>query len=870
MTKNRHGLPKKRPLRPARADIADELPALEPSAGEPGELSTPKLFEPEQPAEPEPPAAVAVEAREEVASEIADGPVRISCADGREGFDTTLTVIVPAMPKAEMAAAVSAPLRRLLDDSEPRIRHKRVLVRFPGDTMIPSAMKAAVAEAVRPKKPLLVTLHRGFGAEVVFEGALPQVAFAARDEEDVIRVHVSTGDIDPRDLPVALAPHLSRLAETARDRRFTFQFTGAAKPDDAVRGQVEKALRDAHAARLTIGDRLVFDRELFERVQVVESGEYVDVKIRPFDDEAAAVQAVTTVLTARAELFAHKVARLSFGKEPRSGEREAAIESCKTAGAHRIELHGILGEPDVVWPKLIHIVGGRETTLHVHPNGRSRAAVMAAFVRECVPLRAAITGMSVAVDWPAGFSVDAEIERICLRGALGSLSPRTLSCTIGGDLREPFLPPPVEVATAGAQITVTIHSEAGKPPELQRAVDRRLQELAEGLRGKSLRVCITGGAALSRTFQRSTSAIAEAAGAARLELDDHGDIDVVLPPMLGLKRAGGEVRIVVAVEGRDTNQQQRALQRELDAAGALQDAVIRMSSSAATDTVVAALVARGAARVVLDGPAPVQVHPTLFGAPEKKGQAVHIAARGGGDAAMVERQLQREMPLLLAGLAPATKEVMVAWPGIRPSSAPFARLVEGLLGKNVGRILLDSGTGEPVLVHPPVAASAPAAIEAPAAATAPAAPATAATPAAPAAPAAPATPATPAARDEQAPCITLLARKDDSVPPMVVLGVEVGADAAHMARVEAEVQRHLAALRGRCVLLVLREGDLELPVRREDAFVKALCSSVATAAAATLLFRGPDAQQRPHFPVAHSRIRAFPFGATFADPRRAN
>src|SRR6187549_3681988 len=135
MTKNRHGLPKKRPLRPARADIADELPAVETPAGEPEELSAPKVFAPEQAAEAEPQAAVAVEVREAPASEIEEGPVRISCADGHEGFDTTLTVIVPAMPKAEMAAAVSAPLRRLLDESEPRIRHKRVLVRFPGDTM---------------------------------------------------------------------------------------------------------------------------------------------------------------------------------------------------------------------------------------------------------------------------------------------------------------------------------------------------------------------------------------------------------------------------------------------------------------------------------------------------------------------------------------------------------------------------------------------------------------------------------------------------------------------------------------------------------------------------------------------------------------
>ena len=40
------------------------------------------------------------------------------------------------------------------------------------------------------------------------------------------------------------------------------------------------------------------------------------------------------------------------------------------------------------------------------------------------------------------------------------------------------------------------------------------------------------------------------------------------------------------------------------------------------------------------------------------------------------------------------------------------------------------------------------------------------------------------------------------------------------------------------------------------------------AAAAALVFRGPDAQGRPHFQVLNSSLRAMPVGATFVDPRR--
>jgi hypothetical protein len=56
-------------------------------------------------------------------------------------------------------------------------------------------------------------------------------------------------------------------------------------------------------------------------------------------------------------------------------------------------------------------------------------------------------------------------------------------------------------------------------------------------------------------------------------------------------------------------------------------------------------------------------------------------------------------------------------------------------------------------------------------------------------------------------------------------------------------------------------------VRRSDALISLLTQIVPTAAAATLVFRGPDAQGRPHFQVVHSTLRALPIGSAFGDPR---
>ncbi|MEO6597864.1 MAG: hypothetical protein ABIP94_24235, partial [Planctomycetota bacterium] len=451
-----------------------------------------------------------------------------------------------------------------------------------------------------------------------------------------------------------------------------------------------------------------------------------------------------------------------------------------------------------------------------------------------------------------------------------TLAPKALTCTIGGEEREPFAPAPAAFSVGKDVHTLRIDSEAGKPPELQRAVDRCLNANAKGLRGKAVRVQIVGAGAVSRTMMRTLCDAIEAAGAMRLEVFDHGTVDVLLPPMLSITKSGADtVRIAAVAGGRDAAQEELALQRELDAselpAAAKVLVVASAMSEATTQAILAAILARGAVRVVFDGPAAVQVHPPLFSAPEKKGIAVRLTAEPDADAAMLARQVEREMPGILAKLGPvSTATVTVVWPGADVEGEPFQKCLHALVGRKPGKVMLDRGDGKPVQLHPEVeraAAVAPTPASTPSPGRAPAARASA--------PAAAASAATPSVDGWGPSLVTVLGRRDGAVPPMVLLGIEDGADAAHIAKVGAQLQEHLPKVRGHCVLLVLRRGNVDVPVRSDSALVSALGTTFSNAAAATLVFRGPDAQQRPHFQVLHSTLRALPAGAVFGDPRQS-
>jgi hypothetical protein len=831
-SKHRHGLPKKRPDPSAKADIAADLPELEPLLDE---LPT-------------------LEPLEEVAD---DGPVRVDSKELEPGFHVTLTVSVPAMDKAAVNDAVTAPLRRALAEND--VRHQRVLVRFTGDAIIGSATKSHVAEMLKEQQPLLAVVRRGYGDETVHEGKLPTVDVATRTEEGVVHVEIDTGATESQDLSMALARHLPAIASSARGKRFEFAFHGAAA-DDEVLDQIGGVLREAGALRVAVGGAVLFDRELTDRVKVETAGPKASIHIDPAADEATTLEAIGMVLPQHADQFGGKVVGL-HGKKPLSAAVvDACVDACRRASAEQVVVHW-QGTKEIVWPPLLTCVAGSEIVLRVQAGDRSRAALLAAFRREAPMHAEATNGQDVVVDWPSGFQIDAEIEALC-RDELGSvLQPKTLACTIAGERREPMLPDPAGLAVDGDQFTLRLDTEAGKPLELQRAVDRRLSSLAGKLRGKSVRVQVTGSAPMSRTLLRSLCSSIEAAGAMRLDVEDHGTIDVLLPPMLTITRSGDEVHLAAVTSGRDETQQAQALQRELDAAALPAGATVVVSRSAAADAIAAVAVARGAANVVIDGPEPLRVHPPLFGAPEKNGLSRRLPVNPSADDTMVARQVERELPGLLAGLGSVmTATITVAWAGAEPTSPAVVRLVQGLVAKKAAKVLLDTGSGAPRQMHPPLPGAAPitpvpvAPPPPPVAAPAPVVPATA-------------EPEAELAEAVAAPRVTILGHKETAQPPLLMLGVEVGTDGDQLRQVEAELRELLPSLEGRCALLVLRQGGEDVPVRSEDALVTTLRRALLGKAAATLVFRGPDARQRPYFQVADSSVQALVVGAAIADPR---
>ena len=856
MTKHGHGLPRKRPGRSAQNEIEAALPELEPIEDLPLLESLDELPE--------------LEAIEEEDA----GPAKATCkASTDAGFDTEVTIDVPEMPKKDVADAVDGPLTRIAGSFGELLRHQKVLVRFTGDALIGSAIKAMVTDKLSPQKPLLLVVRRGFGDERVHEGALPTVEVSTDVVDGVTKVQVATGDCELVDLPMALAPHMAKLTESGRDARLLFQFKGGVKPDATMRDAMSMALRDAGAKSCSIGARVLFDRELEDRIKCSVSGNKVAIAISLTDDDATIIDALTLVLPTHASAVDGKNVRYQFARES-AAVQSFCVDFARNAGATLIEVGG-QDDTDIVWPQLISVRVGKEVELRLSPNGRSRAAVLSAFEQECAEHHDDTHGKHVVIDWPQDFALDAEAIK-SLDAVMTKLSPRRLCCTIAGDAREPFFPVPVAFGVDGEVQTIRIDTEAGKPRDLQRALDRCLPGKIASLHGQAVRVDFAGDGAVSRTFRQSVCTAVAEAGAMRLELVEGGEHDVLLPPMLAVAESEAGLSISIVVDGRDETQQRRALIRELEGVEvALQSVTI--ASSTAAQLVGDYVLEQGASRVVLDGPEPMQIHPPLFESATKEGKEARFVIEPTGDDAMDLRMLAIEMPARIkeAGLLVAATATIV-WPGASADHAGVVAMLAALRNKNASTIKLESGDGEPVQLHPvvkeevipelttddEVAPAKPAASAAPAKAAASAASATPAS--APKAAAAASPPPIPAAAGA---LVTLLGRRDESVPPTVIIGIAAGDDPGHVAAVEAELQAHLPRFSGRAVLLIPNQGGVDAPVRRQTPLASMLGRVVPSGAAATLVFRGPDAQGRPHFQVLHSSLRAMPVGATFGDPR---
>lgn len=849
MTKHGHGLPRKRPGRSAQNEIEAALPELEPLEDLP-ELEAlddlPQL---------------------EVIEEEDEGLVKATCkASDDADFDVEVTVDVPEMPKKEVADAVDAPLTRIAGSFGEMLRHQKVLVRFTGDAFIGTAIKGLVADKLSCQKPLLLVVSRGFGGERVFECALPTVEITSDVVDGETRVQVATGDCELVDLPTAMAQHMVQLTDSGRDARFLFQFKGGAKPDAMMRDAMAMAFRDAGAESCSIGARVLFDRQLEDRIKCSVSGNKVAIAISLTDDDATIVDALTLVLPSHAAAVDGKNVCYQFARE--SAEVQAfCVEFARNAGATLIEVGG-QDDTDIIWPPLISVRVGNEVELRLASNGRSRAAVLSAFERECAEHHGDAHGKHVVINWPQDFALDAEALK-SLEAVMTKLSPRRLCCTIAGDSREPFYPEPVAFGVDGETQTMCVDTEAGKPRDLQRAMDRCLPANVSLLRGQSVRVDIVGDGAVSRTFRQNVCTAVAEAGAMRLEIVEGGEHDVLLPPMLAVTEGEAGLSVSIVIDGRDEAQQRRALIRELEGvAVALQSVTI--ASSSAAQAVGDYVLEQGASRVVLDGVEPMQIYPPLFESAKKKGKEARFVIEPTGDDAMDLRMLVVEMPARIkeAGLLVAVTATIV-WPGAAADHAGVAVLLAALRSKNASTIKLDNGAGDAVQLHPEPKAEAvtpqltaedgePSEV-----------PATAAVTSAKATPAssdraAAVLPPKPAAEGA---LVTLLGRLDESVPPIVMIGIAAGEDAAHIAAVEAELQSHLPRFGGRAVLLIPHQDGADAPVRRQTSLAVMLGRVVPEGAPATLVFRGPDAQGRSHFQVLHSSLQGLPAGANFGDPR---
>lgn len=775
------------------AEGAEELPLLEPAEDELVELDS-------------------------------ESGIAITCEPtGEEGLDVAMVVDLPEMEKKAVVGALGEPLRRAADQHARMLRHRRIVVRFEGNTLIGSDAKAAVAEIMAAARPAKVVVRRGYGDEVVHESTPPSVTLRSREEAGAVVVDVDSGGLEPEDLVVALEAQMPGLTAGAAGKSFVFAFRGAT-PDAEGRGWLRSSLVAAGAARARLGEDVLLDRELEARVQLASSEGSAAIQVTPADEEDATLLAMDLVLApAAAQLRGRKVFVEFLGRAPRARELERLVVLSRQAQPARVQVAAPAGVADQIWPPLLEVEeGAGGVVVRVRDGGRDRAAIIASFAREAAMHKSRLTGRPVTVDWPAGFALDEALEKTCLEATLGACRPTSVACTFGGENREPFLPRPVAVSSAKEAATLRVDTDTGKPAELMRALDRSLGRTAAELAGKSVRVEIHGAGTTSRGMLRKIEEAGRRAGVRRLEIEEGGVVDVVLPPLLHVDKDGGAVRVEVTPSDRTPAQVDLALQRELEAAEIAQGASWTLQASGQDDALVRAALARGASRVVLEGASPLQVHPPLLGA-ERTGDALVLRAAPSGDEASVTAQIEHELPRLLTAqgdLSPVA--VTVVWPGAKDASAgPLAALVERLVAASPRVVLLDQGRGRARQLHPEVVPD----------------------------------------------YVTLLGRKDDPAAPLAMLGIDQGRGDAHLERVQAKLAMFAPLLEGRRVLLVLRDDGRDRPFAGDDPLLTAVRAFVDSRSAATLVFRGVDANRRPYFEAVHSTTEQVKVGTRFADPR---
>lgn len=812
MSAARRRKPSVRP-NPKVAQPIDDLPELEPVDAQEEE------FDVLEPIDDELPELEPIED---------DSPVKVAHAPTDEdGFDIRVDVTVPDMAKSEVLDAVRGPLGRLAAGGE-ALRFRKVVVAFGGDAMIGSAVKALVAETLAPCRPLTLVVRRGFGDELVHEGELPQAALTASAEGHKTSIKIDDSACAPKDVPFAIESALAAAAAQAAGQHVEVELTSGAAPHRTLVDALEAAFSTATSLR--IDGTVRFDRELEARVVAEPAGDAVTIRVDATEDEATLGSAFDLMLPRLGDQVAGKQVTLSARDHALSSSQiTRLVEWAAAAGAAEVRLTRRDEEDDVILPAMIRAAAsedGARAGLQVRPGDRGPSALITAFRRELADLAGQIEGRDVTVDWPDGYALDPSVEAACLGDMLRGAGPRSIACSFGGADREPFWPAPVQIDSTESTIQVGIDTEAGKPVEVLRAVERHVAPwAAEGARGKEVHVEFRGQGNVSRTMASRVREIFEQASVGRLETTQDGVTDVILPPLLAAATASEvEIALDVSTGSRTPEQVELALLREIEAAEWPANGTFRIQEPGdLADRLAGLLAQRGAARVIVGSNAPVQVHPSLFGPLGVDGQQLTLHACPSADAAVVAAQIDYEIPLLLAECGElASQDVVLAWHDGKKDEPLVQAALAAILATGPQRVLL-AANGRARQIHPEVVLD----------------------------------------------FVSVLGRRDTDEAPMILLGIDVcpeGEDAdAHRAKVIEKL--NLLDLDGRRVLLIGRDEGQDLAIDPADGLFGPACTAAQQRAAAVLVFRGADRHGRPHFVVQDSKLEALPTGTRVGDPR---
>ncbi|MBK8980238.1 MAG: hypothetical protein IPM29_30420 [Planctomycetes bacterium] len=774
----------------------------------------------------------------------ATGYARIECtlesAGDDEAYDVCLKLVVPELDRSEVPDAVSAALGAAAARHADALRLRRVVVRFSGEAMIPSATKERVAQALRDLRPLVVAVQRGYPDEIVLENPMPAASVRVDPIEGDfgrLRVTIDTADLVGAELGIVLQGDLDRLAAEAEGKSFELAFRGAARPDDALVDAIRSALAGGGATRATLqpADRapveVLFDRELEGLVAIGESSRDdcdAELELRPAD-RATIGAALDLVLPPSVGLIRGRRVRLrAQGAESLV---ELVVERLAALGAARVELDRGAAGADLLLPRLLRTASKDDRTkIGVVPGDRDRAALFAALRRELPALRHAVHGHRIAVEWPDGTVLDEELEKVCVTDGLAPLGAKSVVFR-AGDQSLPVWPAPLTFRRTtdgyGELVVAALDTDAGRPVELVAAVERRLRAHTQELRGRRVRFELTGEGAVSRTVRRTVFDELERAGVKSAELVERDAVDVLLPRLLKLgAQHANELRIAIEPAWRNEEQVSAALARELEALELPANATLVVDAAGEpASALVTALVARGAERVLLGGAEPVQVHPALFAAPARPGERAVLSAQPSPDDAVVVRQLQRELPARLAELGDLQGvSLTLQWPGARkPFGGAVAAAIAMLRAAEPAVLRVDGGAGgRPVQVLPEV-------VRRP---------------------------------------VAVLGRRDSATPPMRLIGIEWTEDDDEIAITLRQLDALRDELAGARVLVTFLDHDgRDAPPHADDEpLVAAVCGALGDTAA-LLLHR--DVAGDSVFEVVRSAVDGLAVGQRYRDPRGA-